>query len=100
MLCFPLAFLVLSTPVMFDKALKSFLKKGYHLQPLRDPVHQCVSYHLRSVAETFPELQMESLLTMRSTPPSAQIAANVAGAAYYYQGQEVDPDPWGTGPST
>ncbi|XP_069873127.1 cyanocobalamin reductase / alkylcobalamin dealkylase-like isoform X2 [Dipodomys merriami] len=53
-----LAFLVLSTPAMFDQALKPFLESHY-LQPLTDPVDQCVGYHLRRVIERFPELQME-----------------------------------------
>ncbi|XP_078308110.1 cyanocobalamin reductase / alkylcobalamin dealkylase isoform X2 [Panthera onca] len=43
-----LAFLVLSTPAMFDRALKPFLQ-SCHLQPLTDPVDQCVAYHLGRV---------------------------------------------------
>ncbi|OWK04662.1 MMACHC [Cervus elaphus hippelaphus] len=45
-----LAFLVLSTPAMFDRALKPFLQSR-HLQPLTDPVDQCVAYHLGRVRE-------------------------------------------------
>ncbi|XP_037005733.2 cyanocobalamin reductase / alkylcobalamin dealkylase isoform X2 [Artibeus jamaicensis] len=45
-----LAFLVLSTPAMFDKALKPFLQ-SCHLQSLTDPVDQCVAYHLDRVRE-------------------------------------------------
>ncbi|CAO2588602.1 Cyanocobalamin reductase / alkylcobalamin dealkylase, partial [Lemmus lemmus] len=95
-----LAFLVLSTPAMFDKALKPFLK-SYQPQQLRDPVDQCVSYHLRSVTEKFPELQIEVIADYEVHPNRrpkilAQTAAHVAGAAYYYQRQDVDADPWGT----
>ena len=95
-----LAFLVLSTPVMFDKALKPFLK-SYQPQPLRDPVDQCVSYYPRSVTEKFPELQIEVIADYEVHPNRrpkilAQTAAHVAGAAYYYQRQDVDADPWGT----
>ncbi|KAM8789510.1 cyanocobalamin reductase / alkylcobalamin dealkylase isoform 2-T2 [Rhynchonycteris naso] len=53
-----LAFLVLSTPAMFDRALKPFLH-SYQLQPLTDPVDQCVAYHLGRVRESLPELQMD-----------------------------------------
>ncbi|XP_036895384.1 cyanocobalamin reductase / alkylcobalamin dealkylase isoform X2 [Sturnira hondurensis] len=53
-----LAFLVLSTPAMFDRALKPFLQ-SCHLQSLTDPVDQCVAYHLDRVRESLPELQME-----------------------------------------
>lgn len=45
-----LAFLVLSTPAMFDRALKPFLQ-SCHLQSLTDPVDQCVAYHLGRVRE-------------------------------------------------
>ncbi|XP_008697510.1 cyanocobalamin reductase / alkylcobalamin dealkylase isoform X3 [Ursus maritimus] len=45
-----LAFLVLSTPAMFDRALKPFLQSR-HLQRLTDPVDQCVAYHLGRIRE-------------------------------------------------
>lgn len=95
-----LAFVVLSTPAMFDRALKPFLK-SCHLQTLRDPVDQCVSYHLKSVTEKFPELHIEVIADYEVHPNRrpkilAQTAAHVAGAAYYYQRQDVDADPWGT----
>ncbi|XP_045147910.1 cyanocobalamin reductase / alkylcobalamin dealkylase isoform X2 [Echinops telfairi] len=45
-----LAFVVLSTPSMFDQAFKPFLQTC-HLQPLRDPVDQCVAYHMGRVRE-------------------------------------------------
>ncbi|XP_027434724.1 cyanocobalamin reductase / alkylcobalamin dealkylase isoform X3 [Zalophus californianus] len=45
-----LAFLVLSTPAMFDRALKPFLQ-SCRLQQLIDPVDQCVAYHLGRVRE-------------------------------------------------
>ncbi|XP_048207140.1 cyanocobalamin reductase / alkylcobalamin dealkylase [Perognathus longimembris pacificus] len=95
-----LAFLVLSTPAMFDRALKPFLQSHY-LQPLTDPVDQCVGYHLRRVTERFPELQMEVIADYEVHPNRrpkilAQTAAHVAGAAYYYQRRDVEDDPWGT----
>uniref|UniRef100_A0A8D2KK32 Cyanocobalamin reductase / alkylcobalamin dealkylase n=1 Tax=Urocitellus parryii TaxID=9999 RepID=A0A8D2KK32_UROPR len=95
-----LAFLVLSTPAMFDQALKPFLQ-SHHLQPLTDPVNQCVAYHLRRVRQSLPELQMEVIADYEVYPnwcPKilAQAAAHVSGAAYYYQCQDVEADPWGT----
>ena len=45
-----LAFVVLSTPSMFDKALKPFVNKE-RLKIIRDPVDQCVSHHLLRVKE-------------------------------------------------
>nr|XP_004672199.1 cyanocobalamin reductase / alkylcobalamin dealkylase [Jaculus jaculus] len=95
-----LAFLVLSTPAMFDQALKPFLQ-SCHIQPLTDPVDQCVSYHLKRVTEKFPELQIEFIADYEVHPNRrpkilAQTAAHVAGAAYYYQRKDVEADPWGT----
>lgn len=95
-----LAFLVLSTPAMFDKALKPFVQ-NCHLQSLTDPVDQCVSYHLKRVTERFPELKMEVIAdyevhSNRRPKILAQTAAHVAGAAYYYQRKDVEADPWGT----
>ncbi|XP_054428108.1 cyanocobalamin reductase / alkylcobalamin dealkylase [Pteronotus mesoamericanus] len=95
-----LAFLVLSTPAMFDQAFKPFLQ-SCHLQPLTDPVDQCVAYHLGRVRESLPELQMEVIADYEVHPNRrpkilAQTAAHVAGAAYYYQRQDVEADPWGT----
>lgn len=45
-----LAFVVLSTPSMFDKALKPFVNKEW-LEIIRDPVDQCVSHHLSRMKE-------------------------------------------------
>ncbi|XP_007531057.1 cyanocobalamin reductase / alkylcobalamin dealkylase isoform X2 [Erinaceus europaeus] len=95
-----LAFLVLSTPAMFDQALKPFLKSS-HLRELTDPVDQCVAYHLNRVKQSLPELQVEIIADYEVHPNRrpkilAQTAAHVAGAAYYYQRQDVEADPWGT----
>ncbi|KAM5266563.1 cyanocobalamin reductase / alkylcobalamin dealkylase [Hipposideros larvatus] len=95
-----LAFLVLSTPSMFDRALKPFLQ-SCHLQSLTDPVDQCVAYHLGRVRESLPELQVEVIADYEVHPNRrpkilAQTAAHVAGAAYYYQRRDVEADPWGT----
>ncbi|KAM5248255.1 cyanocobalamin reductase / alkylcobalamin dealkylase [Ctenodactylus gundi] len=95
-----LAFVVLSTPAMFDQALKPFVQT-HHLQPLTDPVDQCVAYHLRQVTESLPELQMEVIADYEVHPNRrpkilAQTAAHVAGAAYYYRRQDVEADPWGS----
>ncbi|XP_070260969.1 cyanocobalamin reductase / alkylcobalamin dealkylase isoform X2 [Myotis yumanensis] len=85
---------------MFDRALKPFLQSG-HLKPLTDPVDQCVAYHLGRVKKSLPELQIEVIADYEVHPNRrpkilAQTAAHVAGAAYYYQRQDVEADPWGT----
>ncbi|XP_054993923.1 cyanocobalamin reductase / alkylcobalamin dealkylase isoform X2 [Sorex araneus] len=85
---------------MFDRALKPFLQ-SCHLQPLTDPVDQCVAYHLSRVRESLPETEMEVIADYEVHPNRrpkilAQTAAHVAGAAFYYQRQDVEADPWGT----
>ncbi|XP_074401987.1 cyanocobalamin reductase / alkylcobalamin dealkylase isoform X3 [Zonotrichia albicollis] len=94
-----LAFVVLSTPSMFDKALKPFVSKE-RLKIIRDPVDQCVSHHLSRVKEKFPDQRVDimfdyELLPSRKPKFLAQTAAHVAGAAYYYQRKDVKLDPWG-----
>ncbi|XP_004699744.1 cyanocobalamin reductase / alkylcobalamin dealkylase isoform X1 [Echinops telfairi] len=94
-----LAFVVLSTPSMFDQAFKPFLQTC-HLQPLRDPVDQCVAYHMGRVRENLPELHVQIIADYEVHPNRrpkilVQTAAHVAGAAYYYQRQDVEADPWG-----
>ncbi|XP_074077666.1 cyanocobalamin reductase / alkylcobalamin dealkylase [Macrotis lagotis] len=94
-----LAFVVLSTPAMFDQALKPFLQSA-HLQPLKDPVDQCVAYHLTNVQKSLPEQKVDIITDYDMHPNRrpkilAQTAAHVAGAAYYYQRQDVESDPWG-----
>ncbi|XP_074732272.1 cyanocobalamin reductase / alkylcobalamin dealkylase isoform X2 [Strix uralensis] len=94
-----LAFVVLSTPSMFDKALKPFVNKE-RLKIIRDPVDQCVSHHLSRVKEKFPDQKVDvifdyEILPSRKPKFLAQTAAHVAGAAYYYQRKDVKLDPWG-----
>ncbi|XP_037763272.1 cyanocobalamin reductase / alkylcobalamin dealkylase [Chelonia mydas] len=94
-----LAFVVLSTPSMFDKAFKPFVNKQL-LKKINDPVDQCVSYHLSLVKESLPDQRVDiiydyEILPNRKPKFLAQTAAHVAGAAYYYQRKDVRCDPWG-----
>ncbi|XP_030427829.1 methylmalonic aciduria and homocystinuria type C protein isoform X2 [Gopherus evgoodei] len=94
-----LAFIVLSTPSMFDRAFKPFVDKQL-LKKINDPVDQCVSYHLSLVKESLPDQRVDiiydyEILPNRKPKFLAQTAAHVAGAAYYYQRKDVRCDPWG-----
>ncbi|XP_053549551.1 cyanocobalamin reductase / alkylcobalamin dealkylase [Bombina bombina] len=94
-----LAFVVLSTPSMFEKAFKPFLAE-HTLQKLRDPIDQCISYHLSLAKEHFPSHKVDVIYDYELHPnrrPKAlmQTAAHVSGAAYYYQRKDVSQDPWG-----
>lgn len=53
-----------------------------------------------SLSQNLPELQIEVITDYEVYPNRrpkilAQTAAHVAGAAYYYQRQDVEDDPWG-----
>ncbi|MEE6495208.1 hypothetical protein FKM82_001980 [Ascaphus truei] len=94
-----LAFVVLSIPSMFERAFKPFL--GQHkLQKLRDPIDECVSYHMTLAKERFPSHKVDVIYDYELHPnrrPKVlmQTAAHVSGAAYYYQRKDVLQDPWG-----
>jgi len=45
-----LAFLLISTPSMFEKAFLPFLV-GPHCEDLCDPINRCVNYHLTHAAQ-------------------------------------------------
>ncbi|KAH0618680.1 hypothetical protein JD844_018089 [Phrynosoma platyrhinos] len=94
-----LAFVVLSTPAMFDKAFKPFLKNQL-LKKINDPVDQCISHHLSLVRDSLADYQVDimydyEMLPNRKPKFLAQTAAHVSGAAYYYQRKDVQLDPWG-----
>ncbi|XP_078527927.1 cyanocobalamin reductase / alkylcobalamin dealkylase isoform X1 [Lissotriton helveticus] len=94
-----LAFVVLSTPSMFEKAFKPFISQQL-LQRVRDPVDECVSYYISALKKSLPEQKVDvmydyEMLPSRRPKVLIQTAAHVAGAAYYYQRSDVQGDPWG-----
>ncbi|XP_063283765.1 cyanocobalamin reductase / alkylcobalamin dealkylase [Pelobates fuscus] len=94
-----LAFVVLSKPSMFECAFKPFLCEQ-KLQSLRDPIDQCVAYHMSLAKERCPSKKIDVIYDYELHPnrrPKVlmQTAAHVSGAAYYYQRRDVPQDPWG-----
>ncbi|XP_069794920.1 cyanocobalamin reductase / alkylcobalamin dealkylase [Narcine bancroftii] len=94
-----LAFVILSTPQMFEKAFKPFIAFT-KLSGVRDPIDECVAHYLTQVMKNFPEHRIEAihdfeLLPNRRPKVLVQTAAHVAGAAYYYQKKDVQQNPWG-----
>ncbi|XP_062921060.1 cyanocobalamin reductase / alkylcobalamin dealkylase isoform X1 [Mobula hypostoma] len=94
-----LAFIVLSTPQMFEKAFKPFLTIR-QLQGVRDPIDECVAHYFSLVRKNFPDQRIVTihdfeLLPNRRPKVLVQSAAHVAGAAYYYQMKDVQQNPWG-----
>lgn len=94
-----LAFVVLSAPSMFEKSFKPFLA-DHKLQSLRDPIDQCVAYHMALAQERFSSHKIDVIYDYELHPnrrPKVlmQTAAHVSGAANYYQRKDVEQDPWG-----
>ncbi|XP_070195679.1 cyanocobalamin reductase / alkylcobalamin dealkylase-like [Littorina saxatilis] len=93
-----LAFIIFSTPAMFDKAFKPFICRQSCDQQ-RDPIDECMIHHFNMVREAFPSEEIETLHDFEMTATRrpkvlVQTAGHVAGAAYYYQRKDVEPDEW------
>ncbi|KAL8562286.1 hypothetical protein ACOMHN_037242 [Nucella lapillus] len=93
-----LAFIIISTPAMFDKAFKPFICRQACDQQ-RDLVDECMIHHFNLIKEAFPTEEVEVLHDFELTPTRrprilVQTAGHVAGAAYYYQRPDVQPDAW------
>ncbi|XP_067846229.1 cyanocobalamin reductase / alkylcobalamin dealkylase isoform X2 [Heptranchias perlo] len=94
-----LAFVVLSTPQMFEKAFKPFIvEKQFSI--VRDPIDDCVAHYFTLVKKNFSDQRIEAIhdfevLPNRRPKVLVQSAAHVAGAAYYYQKEDVQKNLWG-----
>ncbi|XP_077573738.1 cyanocobalamin reductase / alkylcobalamin dealkylase isoform X2 [Stigmatopora nigra] len=93
-----LAFVVLSTPAMFEKAFLPFMEER-RCQGLSDPIDQCVKHCVTSAITQFTEQKVDvrydyELLPSRKPKFLAQTAAHVSGAAFYYQQSGVSDQPW------
>ena len=100
-----LAVLVVSTPSMFEKLFLPYLFEGPHTAVTEkvDPLDRCIRTAMGSAVGLFPAqyqvefIQDSELLPSRRPRILVQTAGHVAGAAYYYQKADVDPQPWGEG---
>ncbi|KAG7263345.1 hypothetical protein CRUP_027927, partial [Coryphaenoides rupestris] len=96
-----LAVVVLSTPDMFEEAFLPYLEQWGGADPA-DPIDKCVKHTIDcAVSKCFPGLEVQvsydyEMLPSRKPKFLAQTAAHVAGAAYYYQQEDVPDQPWGT----
>ncbi|KAJ8376326.1 hypothetical protein SKAU_G00069060 [Synaphobranchus kaupii] len=95
-----LAVVVLSTPSMFERVFRPFLKSGSCVG-VNDPIDQCIRHCITScVSQCFPDQEVNisydyEMLPSRKPKFLAQTAAHVAGAAYYYQRKDITVDYWG-----
>ncbi|CAH1782487.1 unnamed protein product [Owenia fusiformis] len=93
-----LAILIISTPSMYEKALKPFICRD-QCTGIKDPIDECVAHHFEEVKKNFPDLEIECIHDFEMTPMRrpkilVQTAGHVAGAAYYYQKKDIDNPPW------
>ena len=98
-----LAVLVVSTPSMFEKLFLPSLTEGPPSMAEKvDPLDRCIRAAMENTARLFPShyqvefIQDSELLPSRRPRVLVQTAAHVAGAAYYYQRSDVEPQPWST----
>ena len=96
-----LAVLLVSTPSMFENLFIPFLRSPqYSSQGQQDPLDQCFKHFFAELKSLFPTNQIEAIHDYEVSPVTrkprvlVQTAGHVAGAAYYYQRADVNPDPW------
>ena len=99
-----LAFCVVSTPSMFEKAFLPFMGtvqlNGKECE-LPDPLDQSMTHHLNNIISDpllrpyeVQLLQDFEVHTNRRPKVLVQTAGHVSGAAYYYQRSDVTKQPW------
>jgi len=95
-----LAFIVISTPAMFDQAFKPFVcRKDCIGEGSMDLIDACIADQFGKIRQAYPDLQVECIHDFELHPSRrpkilVQTAGHVAGAAYYYQRKDVQSDPW------
>ncbi|XP_005107062.1 cyanocobalamin reductase / alkylcobalamin dealkylase [Aplysia californica] len=94
-----LAFVIISTPDMFDKALVPFMCRD-DCTGSTDILDKCMMHYFSLTKQAFPDDDVETIhdfemAASRRPKILVQPAAHVSGAAFYYTRRCVDPDPWG-----
>ena len=93
------AVLVISTPSMFEKLVKPYLFSQHQHGDRMDPLDSCLKDWFTRIKDIFPEHDVEvlqdfELHVTRRPKVLVQTAGHVSGAAYYYQREDVSPEPW------
>ncbi|XP_014667334.1 PREDICTED: methylmalonic aciduria and homocystinuria type C protein homolog [Priapulus caudatus] len=92
-----LAFIIISTPNMYENAFKPFVTRSKCLG-VRDPIDECVAHHFDQVKNLFSGEKITCIHDFELTPTRrpkilVQTASHIAGAAYYYQRNDVKEQP-------
>lgn len=94
------AFIIISTPSMFEKAFVPFLASSDCLRTKQqDPVDQCMVKHFSAIKAEYPQWDVEIIHDFETTPNKrpkvlVQTAGHVSGAVRYYQRKDLESDPW------
>ncbi|XP_033636467.1 methylmalonic aciduria and homocystinuria type C protein homolog [Asterias rubens] len=93
------AFCVISSPSMFEKAFKPYVQ-SLKVLGSRDPLDDCVGKQYQRLKESLPEhrivtIQDYELHPNRRPKILVQTVGHVSGGAYYYQRSDMKQDPWG-----
>ncbi|ELU18887.1 hypothetical protein CAPTEDRAFT_20039 [Capitella teleta] len=94
-----IAFIIISTPCMFEKALIPFVCRE-QCTGAKDPIDECVGHYFSEAKEAFPSHDILAIQDFEMHPGTrrakvlVQTAGHVAGAAYYYQRADIKEDPW------
>jgi methylmalonic aciduria homocystinuria type C protein len=94
-----LAFLIISTPEMFEQGFKPFIGTYDCLATPRDPIDEFVTQMFLKVKNECSSFDVEAIHDFEVNPNRrpkvlVQTAAHAAGAAYFYQRSDVKNDPW------
>ncbi|XP_071547578.1 cyanocobalamin reductase / alkylcobalamin dealkylase-like isoform X3 [Panulirus ornatus] len=94
-----LAFVIISTPSMFEKAFIPFVCKLGQVKSNLDPLDQCMMQHFSAIKEEFSDVKIEAIHDFELTPSRrpkilVQTAGHVSGAVRYYQQKDLMSDPW------
>ena len=101
-----LAFCIISTPSMFEKAFLPFIRNSYSDNSsdstlLQDPLDNCIRHCLENIiaddvlsAYNVKIIQDHEVHTNRQPQILVQTAGHVSGAAYFYQKKDVKDSPW------
>ncbi|CAG5116259.1 unnamed protein product [Candidula unifasciata] len=92
------AYVVISTPDMFEKALLPFICSNDHIGSM-DVLDRCMQFYFGLVKKEFPDEDVEIIHDFEMTPMRrakvlVQPACHVAGAAYYYTRKDLNSDPF------
>ncbi|XP_063873621.1 cyanocobalamin reductase / alkylcobalamin dealkylase-like [Scylla paramamosain] len=93
------AFIIISTPSMFEKAFIPYLASADCTRTKQDPIDQCMMHYFAAIKAEFADLEIETIHDFQTTPSKrprvlVQTAGHVSGAVRYYQRKDLLSDPW------